>query len=758
MTRKPLTERLACACTRRPWRTVAVWALALVAAGLLTSQFIGALEASDDFLTRPESKQVEELMAERLPGADADTEIVVVRSTTLTVDDPAFAAKVGTIAERLRALGTDDVAGVQTYLEAPPETAAMLVSGDRRTTIVPVTLASPVLGAQPHLAQVYPVVAAENGVNGFQVVMTGTGTWEYEAHDVAASDLERGELIGLPMALVILVVVFGAVVAALVPLAVAVVAIVIALALTALVGQTFTLSIFAVNIITMMGLAVGIDYTLFIVSRYREEKARGLDDAGAIARAASTASRAVLFSGLTVVLALLGMLIVPFTVFTSLATGAILVVIAAVLAALTLLPAVLALLGGRIEALRVPLRRSRARIRTGSGRGGAEGDRDAGPAGGDLWARLAHGVMRHRVVSLVLGAGVLIALAVPALGMERGETGVSGLPADLGTRQGYEILREEFNAGLTSPIIVAVDGRADDPAVQEAVQSLVEMATSEGRFTPAGLQTSEAGDLTVVEFAINDEATSAAAIEAVTDLRGELVPAAFAGVPAEVLVGGGPAGFADMIDMVDFYSPIVLAAVLSMSFVLLLVAFRSLVIAVKAVFMNLLSVGAAYGLLTLTFQKGVGAGMLGLQRADAVEAWVPLLLFCVLFGLSMDYQVFLLSRIRERYDQSGDTCEAVAWGLSTTAGIITGAALIMVVVFAGLASGELVMFQQIGFGLAVAIALDATLVRTVVVPSTMALLGDWNWYLPRWLEWLPRLSVEGDAARPRAARVDGVGP
>ena len=215
-----------------------------------------------------------------------------------------------------------------------------------------------------------------------------------------------------------------------------------------------------------------------------------------------------------------------------------------------------------------------------------------------------------------------------------------------------------------------------------------------------------------------------------------------------VLVGGSPATFADMIDIVDQYTPIVIAAVLLLSCILLLVAFRSLVIAVKAVFMNLLSVGAAYGLLTLVFQKGVGAGLLGFRQVDVIESWIPLLLFCVLFGLSMDYQVFLLSRIRERYDKCGDTTEAVSFGIQSTAGIITGAALIMVAVFAGLASGEMVMFQEIGFGLAVAVALDATLVRTVVVPSTMALLGRWNWYLPTWLEWLPHVSLDEGAAEP----------
>jgi RND superfamily putative drug exporter len=252
----------------------------------------------------------------------------------------------------------------------------------------------------------------------------------------------------------------------------------------------------------------------------------------------------------------------------------------------------------------------------------------------------------------------------------------------------------------------------------------------------------------LVKLSVNADGTGRAACDAVQALRHDIVPAAFDGAPATVLVGGDSAAFADMLDMVRLYQPIVIGAVLLLSFVLLLFAFRSLVVAVTAVLMNLLSVSAAYGALTLVFQRGIGAGLLGFQRAQTVEAWVPLLLFCVLFGLSMDYQVFLLSRIRERYDRHGDTDEAVSFGIASTAGIITGAALIMVAVFAGMAAGELVMFQQIGFGLAVAIALDASLVRVVVVPSAMRLLGRRNWYLPRWLEWLPEVKLdEGDVPK-----------
>jgi RND superfamily putative drug exporter len=295
---------------------------------------------------------------------------------------------------------------------------------------------------------------------------------------------------------------------------------------------------------------------------------------------------------------------------------------------------------------------------------------------------------------------------------------------------------------------VVIDGDLGDPRVASVAGKLRAAATADDRFSVTGFERSDDGRLGVLGLAVNSDSTGSAAAQSVRDLRADIVPAATEEAPVRVLVGGGPAAFADMIDLVDLYTPIVIAAVLLLSCILLLVAFRSLVIAVQAVCMNLLSVGAAFGLLTLVFQKGVGASLLGFRQVDVIESWVPLLLFCILFGLSMDYQVFLLSRIRERYDQCGDTTEAVAFGIQSTAGIITGAALIMVAVFAGLAAGEMVMFQEIGFGLAVAVALDATLVRVVVVPSTMVLLGRWNWYLPAWLQWLPRVSLDEGAAEP----------
>ena len=794
MRRIPLTERLARFSARRPWLTIAVWLVLVVVAGGLLVAFGDSLQAADDFIGHPESKQAEELLAERIPGSDADIEVVVVRSTTLTVDDPAYAARVRDLASAIRALAPQDVRTVATWydaraaadaaatearaVQAKPGTdaaaveaaeaaarqaagqAAALVSADRRTTILPVTMAVPPGEVDEHVTRLYEIVSGADGRNGFTVVLTGTGAWERDASEVAESDLRRGEAIGIPIALVILVVVFGSVVAAFVPLALGVVAIIVGAALTALLGEGFMVSVFALNIVMMMGLAVGIDYTLFILSRFREELAAGRAVPDAVGRSAATASRAVLFSGMTVVIALCGMLVVPFTIFTSLGAGAILVVAAAVAAALTLLPAVLGLLGHRVNALRLPLGRLGRRAHTADAIGSpaANPGSSVTASGGGFWARTAAAIMRRPVVSLAAGAGILLLFAAPGLDMQRGESGITGLPEDLGTRRGYEILAAEFSSGLTSPILVAVDGDLQDPRVAAALEKLRAATQADGRFSVTGFERSDDGKLGVLSLAVDADGTGAEAAQAVRQLRSDLIPTATAGAPVRVLVGGGPAQFADMIDLIDLYTPIVIAVVLLLSCVLLLVAFRSLVIAIKAVFMNLLSVGAAYGLLTLVFQKGVGAGLFGFQETGVVESWVPLLLFCILFGLSMDYQVFLLSRIRERYDQRGDTREAVAFGLQTTAGIITGAALIMIAVFAGLAAGEMVMFQQIGFGLAVAVAIDATLVRIVVVPSTMALLGRWNWYLPRWLQWLPHVSLDEGTPGDGAAEPSGPAP
>ena len=757
-TRAFFTERLGRRAARHPKRTLAIWLVVTVAAAIVSALWIDLLVASDDFVTTPESKQVEDLVADRLPGAAADTEVVVVSSPTSKVGDAdgAFEHRVADLVGRIQAIGPEHVAGVVSIASAddlpagtPPDASGSaaalsetLVSDDGDATLILVTLAGSASDADLHAQPVYDVVRAEDGRDGYAVAVTGDGTWAIEASELASSDLRRGELIGVPMAMVILVLVFGAVVAALVPLALAAVAIAVASAMTVIVGTSFDVSIFAMNIITMMGLAVGIDYSLLIVSRFREERRAGRTIGEAVGRSAGTASRAVFFSGGIVVLALTGMLIVPYSIFTSLGAGSIFVVVAAVVAALTLLPAVLRLLGDRIDWLRLPLFGRRPRADHDPDAVDSANAVDSADAADGLWTRAARAMMRRPLIALVAGCGALLILTIPLLDMKTGISGVREFPDSTSAKRAFVVLEREFSVGFSAPIVVTIQGDLADPAVARPLEQLQAVAETDSRFEVVGFETAESGDLAVVKLAVNADSTSTEAMEAVHYLREEAVPLLEAMAPVDVLVGGVPGLYTDAIDMISAFTPWVIGVVLALSFVLLLVAFRSLVIAAQAILMNLLSVGAAYGLVTLVFQQGYGADLLGFTQVERILAWLPLMMFCVLFGLSMDYHIFLLSRIREHYDKTGDTGEAVIFGVGSTAGIITGAAAIMVAVFAGVAMGDMTMFQQLGFGLAVAIAIDATIVRTVIVPTAMTLLGRWSWYLPNWLEWLPRVRVD----------------
>jgi RND superfamily putative drug exporter len=572
---------------------------------------------------------------------------------------------------------------------------------------------------------------------GVDVSMAGQGTFNNEFNHLAEETLRTGETFGAGIALLVLLVVIGAVVAATLPLILAIASIVIAFGATALVGQVFELSFFVTNMITMIGLAVGIDYSLFIVARYREERARGHEKLDAIARSAGTAGRAVFFSGMTVVLALLGMFIMPNTLFRSLATGAILVVVFAVAASTTLLPAVFSLLGDRINVLRVRRRTSLANV-----------DKVGG-----MWDRITRTVMARPVTFLIAGVAVMGVLAYSFVHMETGFAGVSTLPDDTRAHRAFALLEENFAAGLTEPVEIVIDGTIT-PEVDADITALQAALAADGSYGASSVEVNPSGDLAVVSAPlIYGDTQSGAAVDAVQRLRADVIPSVFAGSDTDVLVGGVTAFTADFFGDVDTYTPIVFLFVLGLSFLLLTVVFRSLIVPIKAILLNLLSVGAAYGMIAVFFQQGVGpewvkdiSSWLGFIQVEAIEAWLPLMLFSVLFGLSMDYHVFLLTRIREAYDRTGDNTDAVAHGLRTTGAIITGAALIMVAVFGGFAAGELAAFQQMGFGLGVAVFLDATIIRSILVPATMRLLGNLNWYLPKWLGWLPELDIEGHEA------------
>ena len=715
-----LTERLAAASARRARRVLAIWGIAVVVALILVGTSLHGLTTSVHVVGTTQSSQAEALYRQAL-GASAGqrpTDVIVVSSKSSTVSDGSFRQFVARLAARVRtAPGVTDVA---TGLSA----GSQFVSPDHHAALIALRAASD--------ADIKPVVKdvrAANGSGGFAVAVTGDHTVGNDFTTLSASDLQHGELdFGLPISIVILLLVFGAVVAGLMPALMALLSIIVGLGIAALLAREFSLSVFIVNMMTGMGLALGIDYSLFIISRFREERGhghgRGKD--AAIRITGATASRAVLLSGSTFVVALLGMFLVPVTLLRSLAAGAVIVGVVSVAAALTLLPAMLSLIGDRVNSLPLPV------VGKNLGRSDAAGAR--------IWTAVTGRVMRRPAVSLALAGGVMVLAAVPVLGLHIGQSGVTTLPGNLPSKQGYLAVQRYFPGQSQDPVeIVSVGGTGTARADLSKLETVL---AGDPRFGPGVIQASPDGKILTLTVPIRGDDVSSQDVAAVLNLRQQLIPSAFAGSGAQVYVGGQTADEADYFHAVTSPTPYVLAFVLGLSFLLLLLAFRSLTIAAVSILLNLLSAGAAYGLLTLVFIHGAGAGIFGFQQVPVIDAWVPLFMFSVLFALSMDYQVFLMSRIKERYDQCGSTREAVAGGVASTAKIITGAALIIVAVFAGFARGQLLQFQEMGFGVAVALILDATLIRLVILPSTLSLLGQRSWYLPRWLDWLPHLQAD----------------
>ncbi len=770
-----MTEALARISSGRPWITIGVWLLLVLVALGIVGQLLPTATTTELRII-PRFGEVGSVTASDLlegsPIEPPPAEVVIVHSGTLTVDDNAFRAKVQEVTGKLRELEPEVIQASANYyevLDTAPLDSLALVSTDRRSAIVAVQMTGTLGDALENIEEVIHVVEEADGEDGFDVLIVGDVSSRFEQAELSAMDLEQGERFGLPVALLILLVLFGAVVAALIPVGLAVISILVTLSIVAVIGNIFGELVFFVLLwITMIGLAVGIDYSLIVVSRFREELARGLSARDAVIKAGSTASRTVLFSGMTVVIALLGVFIVPHTLFFATGLGAILVVIVSVTATLTFLPAVLTVLGPRVDLLRLPFRRSAAAASSGEQREG-------------FWEFITRKTMRYPVISILVVGGLMVWASVNYFGINTGFNSVETFPEDSHTREAFTALEEDFPLGYGSanPARVVIEGDINDPAVAAAVQAFKQTVVGDPAVTEAlqkiqqavesdpaliaallqsnpeilsdpsaaalaALLTNTHGNLTVIAIPVPGAPSGAEAFDLIERLRDEYIPTAFAGVPAEAHVGGISAEFLDFDTQLSAYLPIIFAFILGVSFILLLVVFRSIVIPIKAIIMNLLSVGAAYGLMVLVFQKGVGADLFGFQQIETIEAWLPLILFAILFGLSMDYHVFMLSRIRERYDQTHDNAESVAYGLRSTASLITGAALIMVAVFSGFASGDMVVNQQAGFGLAVAVLLDATLVRSILVPASMQLLGARNWYLPGFLNWLPQIQVEAE--------------
>ena len=714
-----VTERLARHAALHPKRMVGIWAAIFVASVAAIALLLPSSITTDATVTNdPESQQGYDAMFSRLPRSDDFVnEVVLFQAPGKDVTtDPEVRGEVERLAAALEATGR--TVSVVTYYSSNEKG---LVSPDRDSTAITIGMGR---DAEDGIKDVIEVVEQADR-RPYEVTITGEFTADNDFLTLSNNDLKEGELFfGLPAALIVLLLVFGAVVASLVPILLAIVAIVFALALVAVVGQVWEVSFFVVNMLTGMGLALGVDYALFVVSRFREERSHGLEKFEAIAATGRSANRAVFFSGTAFVIAMTGMLLVPDTILRSLAAGAVLVGITAVAAATTLLPAVLSLLGDRVDALRLPW----------------VGRRSSNE--GRWWGVVVARVQRRPLLSLLASTAILVALALPALDLRTGSAGVRTIPDGYTSKDGFDALERELGVGTVDTAEIVVVGDTSAEPVREGVERLRVTLLSDSAFRSPDVTIGPNEDVAVVEALVAGDSRDERAVQAIERLRAEVVPQALGGADVETYVTGETAEIADYNELMKRWLPIVFFFVLGLSFVLLMVAFRSIVVPAKAILLNLLSVGAAYGLIVLVFQEGVGNELLGFDQVDAIEAWLPLFLFSVLFGLSMDYHVFLLSRIRERYTQTGDSSEAVAFGVRTTARLITGAALIIVVVFAGFATGELVMFQQMGFGIAVALLIDATLVRSVLVPAAMELLGDRNWYLPAWLGWLPHYEVE----------------
>ena len=710
------------------WKTATFGWLAFVLVAVVLGGAVGTKQLSDEGLPG-ESGRMEKILDESFRTPAGET--VLIQSDTLTANTPAFQAAIEDVTRRVSA--DPSVTNVRSPLE---RANADQISPDGHAAIVRFDIRG---DPEKAVDKIDPVLATVDEAKAAHPQLTigafGDASADRGIDDSVAKDLERAGLLSLPVTLAILIVAFGALIAAGIPLLLALTGVIATMGLLAIPSHVWPVDENVSAVVLLIGLAVGVDYSLFYLKREREERAAGRSESAALAAAAATSGRAVLVSGLTVMVAMAGMFLTGDKTFGSFAMATILVVAIAVLGSLTVLPALLSRLGDRVNKARVPLLHRLQR-----------------PGGGRAWGWILDRVLRWPVISVVVSAGILVALALPALGMKTVVPGAEALPKDIEAVQVYDRLQESF-PGEAEPAIVVVEAPSvEAPEVRSAIEDLRAEALASGRVhKPVTVVVNEARTVARIELPIDGSGSDDASYAALSTLRDEIVPrtvGSLDGVDAGVT--GSTAESKDFGDAMRDKAPLVFGFVLAFAFLLLLVSFRSVVIALKAVVLNLLSVAAAFGVLVLVFQNEWAKGILGFDYSGGVMAWLPVFLFVILFGLSMDYHVFILSRIREAYDGGMKTEDAIAHGIKTTAGVVTSAAVVMVFVFSIFGTMSLIMMKQFGVGLATAVLIDATIVRAVLLPATMKLLGDWNWYLPRWLHWLPRSSLGEASPRPAA--------
>jgi RND superfamily putative drug exporter len=656
--------------------------LAVVVVVAVLGGMVGFKTPSNDVGDSTESARADRTIAHAF--ADHPSEQVIVQSPRLVTTDARFRDTVTDVVRRLR---------------AAPHTRDVRVgaaSRDRHSTLVEFRV-DDAEHVNPSLAASRAAAAAHRDLF---IGQFGESSLDSAVQDSISEDLGRAELFSLPLTLVILLFAVGGFVAALVPLLLAMSAVAAAIGVVSLLSHVMTMTDTVTSVVLLIGLAVGVDYSLFYLRRFREERAAGRDADAALVAAGATSGHAVLVSGVTVMIAMAGQFLAGSAVFTALAVGSIVVVAVALLASVSVLPALLSKLGRRVE-----------------GRRAARASR--------LWGWVLGRVLRRPGRSLAIGVAVLTALSIPALNMHTGIGGMDTVGDNVAVKPAYERIERAFPGGSQPADVVVSASDVRSPAVARAI----------GRVGGTA-RISADGTVADVTVPLGGDGTNAESVRDLRHLRDVVLPAAFAGTGAHVDVTGVAAGTTDFADLMRERGPLVFAFVLGLAFVLLLVTFRSIVIPVKAIALNLLSVGASYGILEIVFH-GVGD--------KPIVAWLPMFLFVVLFGLSMDYHVFIVSRIRELVDAGRSTEDAVREGISSTAGVVTSAAAIMVAVFAVFGTLSMLDMQEMGVGLAVAVLLDATIIRGVLLPAAMTLLGDWNWYLPSFRN-APRVPVSRRAA------------
>jgi RND superfamily putative drug exporter len=704
------------------WKRAAFGWLAFAVAAVAVGSVVGARQMKDWEIANGESRRAAQIL-DQADFAIPARESVLVQSRTATAGEPVFQAAVAGVVQDLAM--QPNVENIVSPIEHPN---AGLVSRDRHSVLVEFDVKGKADQAKDKIAPILAAVDSAQVANPSVIIEEfGQASADYEVNQRFESDMRRAEVTSLPLTIAILIVAFGTLVAAGLPVILAFSAVLAATGLNSLVSHVVpTDQQTLAAIILMIGMAVGIDYSLFYLKREREERRKGREPHDALLVAARTSGQAVLISGATVLIAMAGMFISGNSLFDTIGVGTMIVVLAAMIGSLTVLPAILFKLARRVDRGRIPLFHGEPR--------------DDGP-----WGRCIAAVLRRPLVSMLASGGLLIALALPAASMHTKLPNLTDLPHDLKIVRTYDRIQHAFPGSQTPAQVVVKAPDVTTPQMQSAYALFRQRALATGElFAPFTVTVNPAHTVALINFAIAGNGDNAASIAALHTLRDTVVPPIVKTLPnTEVAVTGVTAGTYDFNHQMRARLPYVFLFVLGLAFALLLVTFRSLVIAVTAVALNLLSVGAAYGILVAVFQHGWLADAFGFQTNGAIVSWLPLFLFVVLFGLSMDYHVFILSRIKELHDAGTPTDEAIRLGITRTAGTVTSAAFIMVAVFGLFASLSMIMMQQMGFGLAVAVLLDATIVRAVLVPSTMKLLGEWNWYLPRRLEWLPQLNVEG---------------